>query len=281
MAENPPTSFLRRKVAGIPVIYLLGAAAVALAVLAWRMQNAPDSDVEPGAEAASDAVPMETVQNNSDVNTDYDGFVAKSSITAAPAEKVEEEKPEETNAQWLKKSVEWRVSQGASGGTVQAALQAYLSGATLSVEQGAERDKAIKQFGLPPDPPEKTGTAVAAPVIAPAKSQGTLPRYHKVVNTNDDTFADIARIYYPTYDATSVTLIANANRGRLVGSGPFKAGTSVYVPKYAVPKYYTSTKKTNTASEIAKKNGISVSALTALNPGMKFPLKSGTRVRVG
>ena len=38
MTENPPTSFLRRKVAGIPVIYLLGAAAAALAVLAYRMK---------------------------------------------------------------------------------------------------------------------------------------------------------------------------------------------------------------------------------------------------
>ena len=272
------SSFLRRRVAGIPVLYIFGAVAVVLAVLAWRMRDAPEPDVP----SSGSDVPMETQQNDPDAELKaYEGFVAKSSITAAPAEKPDDVIPEETNATWLKKAVEWRVSQGASGGAVQAALQAYLSGATLSIEQGAERDKAIKQFGLPPEPPEKTGTVNSPTPIAPAKSQGVLPRYHRVVNTNDDTFVEVARIYYPTYDKSSVDLIRRYNYGRLVGTGPFKPGTTIYVPKYNVPKYYTSTKKTDTAKEIAKKNGLPVNALYALNPGMKFPLKSGTRVRVG
>lgn len=270
-------SFLRKRVAGIPVAYLLGGGVVVLAVVAWRMKSTSGED--------TDDIPMEEEQNQDaridlDTGQGYDAFVAKGSITAAPAPKPEDNTPEETNNTWLKKAVEWRVSQGASAGTVQNALQAYLAGAQLSAAQGAERDRAVKQFGLPPDPSEKTN-AISAPISAPiARSQGPLPRYHKVTNSSDDTFVELAKIYYPTADRTSVTLIAEQNRYRLVGSGPFKPGTQVKVPAYRAPKYYTSTKKTNTLSEIARKNGLSKSNVQAFNPGMKFPLKSGTRVRV-
>ena len=284
MAEDAPSapSFLRRRVAGIPVLYLAAGGVAVLAVVAWRMRATNDAETD---------VPMETNQNadaddpgSTTLNTgdtSYDGFVAKGSITAAPAEPPEQNVPEETNQTWLKKSVEFRVKQGASGGTVQSALQKYLSGSQLSYAEGQERDKAIKEFGLPPDPPEQTNPVNAPVVITPAKPQGTLPRYHRVVNANDDTFADIARIYYPTADSTSVNLIARYNYGRLVGSGPFKVGTTVYVPKYNVPKYYRATKSIDTASEIGRKNGnVPARGIEALNPGMKFPVKSGKRVRV-
>ena len=277
MVDTPPTSVLRRRVAGIPVLYLAGGAVVILAVVAWRMRA---SNPETPSEDTGNDVPMETNQND-EAQLDSDGyaaFTAKGSITAAPPEKIETEKPEETNSTWLKKAVEARVKEGASAGTVQNALQAYLAGAQLTYAQGQERDRAIKTFGLPPNPPDQTNP-VGAPA-APAKSQGPLPRGHKVTNGNDDTYAEIARIYYPTADSASVTLIANANRSRLTGTGPFSPGTIVQVPKYSVPKYYTSTKKTDTAAEIAKKNATSSSAIITLNPGMKFPVKAGTRVRV-
>lgn len=93
-------------------------------------------------------------------------------------------------------------------------------------------------------------------------------------------YAKIASIYYPSSDKTSVDLLRNANRGRLVTDGPWRVGTYVQVPKYVTPKYYMSTKKTDTEAEIAAKNGISRPSLRALNPGMKFPVKAGTRVRV-
>ena len=274
MADEPSTSFLRRKVAGIPVMYLLGAVAIVLVVIAIRMK--PSASTDDGA--TSEDVPMETIQNDS-VDGSYDGFVAKGSIVAAPPEKPEDNTPEETNASWLKKAVEWRVQNGASGGTVQAALQAYLAGSALSAEQGAERDKAIQQFGLPPYPPDSTATKDAP--LVPARAQGPLPRSHTVTNANDDTFAEIAKLYYPTSDRTSVDLLRRNNYNRLVGDGPFRPGTTVWVPKYTTPKYYTSTKRYDTEAEIAKKNGISRPQLRALNPGLKFPVKSGTRVRVG
>lgn len=285
MAENAPTSFLRKRIAGIPVLYLAGGAAVVLAVIAFRMRQSEDPS-EDGVSPSTD-VPTEEIQNdmvNAADGTNYDPFVAKGSITAAPADQVTPDPPkvEETNEDWLKKGVQWQINtKGQSAGVAQEALQAYLRGSQLSIAQGAIRDSTIKEFGLPPDPPDRTSTAPApGPTLAPAKSQGPLPRYHKVINTNDDTFAKIARIYYPTYDDTSVDLLEKANVGRLANAGPFRAGTTVYVPKYNVPKYYTATEKTDTAAEIGKKHGVSALAIQRMNDGMKFPVKKGTRVRV-
>lgn len=279
--EDAPTtgpSIMRRRVAGIPVVYLAAGGVIILAIVAWRMRTAND------APADNTDVPMDEAQNdtaNDEIDSaGYDAFTAKTSITAAPPEKEDPIEVVETNDTWLRKVVEWRVSQGASAGMIQEAIQAYLSGAQLSISQGEERDKAIKQFGLPPDPPDTTSTI--GPSSTPAKSQGPLPRGHVVTNGNDDTYAKIAAIYYPSNDTTSVALIANANMTKLVGSGPFKAGTVVWVPKYSVPAYYTSKgKKDDDATEIGKKNGISASRVLTLNPGLKFPVKKGTRVRVG
>ncbi len=272
--------FMRRRVVGVPVMYwLLGGVGV-LAIVAYRMRTTSDNsaDSEPD-------VPLGDQQNDTatgDPDADYSPFNTRASIVANPIDRVPVDQPEieMTNALWLKKAVEWRVSKGQSGGTVQAALQAYLNGDRLTIEQGQERDLAIKEFGLPPDPPSTTSTDPTPVMAAPAKAQGPLPRYHTIINSNDDSYAKLASIYYPTSNADSVNTIERANIGKLSGVGPFRSGTRVYVPVYRVPVYYTSTKKTNTAAEIARKNGTNTAALYALNDRMKFPVKAGTRVRV-
>lgn len=271
-------SFWRRKIAGIPMIYLVGAIVGVLAIVAFRMRNTNADDT-----MAAD-VPMETDQNSEadqfddKYNTSYDAFTTKGSISAADPGQTTQEAIVETNETWLAKAVPWNIKKGVSAGTAQNALQAYLAGSNLTMEQSTIRDQTIAEFGLPPDPPSRTS---ATPTTTPtARNQGPLPRYHKIESTSDNTYAKIASIYYPSSDTTSVTLLRNANKGRLVTDGPWKIGATVYVPKYVVPKYYISTKKTNTATEIAKKNGISTASLTALNPGVKFPVKAGTKIRV-
>ena len=280
MVEPPATktSIWRRKVAGIPVIYLAGAIVGVLAIIAFRMRNT-------NAETPmADNVPMETDQNTEadtfDTNYDasYAAFQTKGSITAAAPETATQEPVVETNETWLSKAVQWNIKNGVTAGTAQNALQTYLAGSSLTAEQAVIRDNTIAEFGLPPDPPYQTS---ATPKATPsARNQGPLPRYHKIESTSDNTYAKIASIYYPSSDKTSVDLLRNANRGRLVTDGPWRIGTTVSVPKYVIPKYYTSTKKTNTAKEIASKNGISTASLTALNPTVKFPVKAGTRIRV-
>lgn len=284
-------SFWRRKIAGIPMIYLAGGIVAILAIVAFRMRNT-NSD--------SDTVdqPMETDQNSdSDAASDYDtafdqsvadysGFTAKGSVTAAPADNTgaTSEPVVETNETWLAKAVQWNITKGVSAGAAQSALQAYLNGSNLTHDQGTIRDNTVKEFGLPPDPPSSTNATPNPPTAATpspiARRQGPLARNHKVMNTSENTYAKLAALYYPTADATSIALIRRANVGKLVGDGPFAIGTLVRIPQYVAPKYYTSTKKTDTLKEIAAKNGISQDGVRALNPGMKFPVKSGTRVRV-
>ena len=233
-------------------------------------------------------VPTETDQNpDADFDTKYDqsaadytGFVAKGSITAAPADKADSEPIVETNETWLAKAVQWNIGKGVSAGLAQSALQTYLAGTDLTLEQGQIRDNTIKEFGLPPEPPFRTNATPSPSQQIIARRQGPLPRRHVVTNTADNTYAKLAALYYPTSDATSVALVRNANRGRLATDGPFSVGTTVQVPAYTAPKYYTATKRTDTPSEIGAKNGVSASQIIALNPGMKFPVKSGTKVRV-
>lgn len=281
---NPVTtgSIWRRKVAGIPLIYLAGGIVAILTIFAFRTMRTPDAPDE------SVEVPTETDQNpDADFGTKYDqsaadytGFVAKGSITAAPAEKADADPVVETNETWLAKAVQWNIGKGISAGLAQSALQTYLAGSDLTVEQGQIRDNTIKEFGLPPEPPFRTNATPSPSQQIVARRQGPTPRTHVVTNTADNTYAKLAALYYPTSDNTSVSLLRNANRGRLVSDGPFAVGTSVWIPKYTVPKYYTATKSIDTAKEIGAKNGISAQAVVALNPGMKFPVKAGTQVRV-
>lgn len=280
-APTPAGSIWRKRVAGIPMIYLAGGIVAILAIFAFRTMRAPDNAAEPD-------VPAETEQNpDADFDTkfdqsaaDYSGFVAKGSITAAPADKADSEPIVETNETWLAKAVQWNIGKGVSAGLAQSALQTYLAGSDLTLEQGTIRDNTIKEFGLPPEPPFRTNATPTPAQQILARRQGPLPRRHIVTNTADNTYGKLAALYYPTADSTSVALIRNANRGRLTTDGPFAVGTAISMPIYSAPKYFTATGKIDTAKEIGAKSGVSSSQISALNPGMKFPVKSGTRVRI-
>ena len=281
--SNPPTgkSFWRRRVAGIPVIYLAAGIVAILAIVAFRMRNT-NADT-----TMAEDVPMEADQNSEadQFDTAYDAsyaqFSTKGSITAVPAESANQDSVVETNETWLSKAVAWNIQKGVSAGTAQNALQAYLSGADLTATQGVIRDNTVKEFGLPPDPPSMTNPTPATPSASDIpRRQGPLARTHIVKNASENTYAKLAALYYPTADSTSIALIRSKNVGRLASDGPFAVGTGVRIPQYVVPKYFMSTKKVDTAREIAAKNGISDDAIRALNPGAKFPVKSGTRVRV-
>jgi hypothetical protein len=277
MSEVSAPSFMRRKVAGVPVVYLLGGVAVILAVLAYRMkdttsQDAPDPEALEVEAAGEDALLAGTGDTSG-----YDAFVANGSITAAPPETDAAEKPDPTNEGWIKLGTEWLATQGVSGGAAQRALTLYVQGEQLTFEQGVWRDKVIVKFGAPPES-ISPGPTSGAPV-APAQRQGNPPLLHVVKGENDNAFKELTQLYYGKADNATIDFLQAANG--LGSTGPFAVGTKVTIPRYAAPKYYTSTKTTDTASEIARKNGISTTALAHLNDGMKFPVKSGTKVRVG
>lgn len=281
MADGAPvsTGFLRKKIFGkIPVIYVLGVFILILAIVAYRMKANEPTDATDTPAATDEA------SDSTDVlaTGDTDSLATGGTVVAPPASNpVVGNDAISDNQTWLRKAVEFLGSQGVGAGNAQVAMQAYLNGDNLSNQQGVWRDKAVKQLGLPPEAFNAGTTLGKSP--APAKRQGPLPRTHKVVGPNDNTYAKLAQLYYNSGSAGNVAFIKAANTPNSSlgdGNGPFAAGSMVKIPKFVTPVYYKSTSKINTAREIADKNHISVNDLTILNPTLHFPVKSGTRVRV-
>jgi LysM repeat protein len=283
MSDEIPTpkapGFLKKKVAGVPVIYLLAAGVLVLAIVAYRLRNdSANTDPDPAATAV-------TTDDTADATTDSltDGgtvptFAANPVPTYADSTSSDDNTTGnttiDTNDQWLKKSVEYFVAQGDSAGTVTAALQKYLNGDQLSFDEGAIRDKAVRQFGLPPDGFAQGGTS------AQVKKVTTFPGTHTVQGTTDNTYHKLAGLYFTDNDQWFDALQA-ANVSKLGNTdGPFPVGTKVTIPAFASVRYYTTTKSTNTATEVAKKNGISSAQLNTLNDGVHSPYPVGTKLRV-
>lgn len=260
-----------RKVMGIPLIaIILVVAAVALyAAIRMRGQSADaDTDTEDSVEDAD---------LESDVTGDSGGQPV---FTAYPSPSVSQPSDDTTvielsNDQWARKAVDWLVSQGADPGQASNAIDKYLSGETLSTREGELRDKAIRQFGVPPEGIIRTSTSTS--YNGPASSQGVPPLTHKVRGKSDDQPAELARLYYGMATPDTIRLIKAANATVAV---PYRPGQSVQIPKYRAPKYFKATKRVRTLPDIAAHNGITPGQVQTLNPGMKFPVKEGTRVRV-
>jgi hypothetical protein len=179
------------------------------------------------------------------------------------------------NDSWSHNAQAWLISaHGASIGDAQAAIENYLNGDPLSYAQGQLRDLAVKQFGLPPE--GAGGISSVGAYSGPATRQGTPPTTHTVKGASDNTYGELARLYYGRNDAASIRYLQAANR--TIAS--LTVGTKVKIPAWHNPKYYKATSAHRTLTSIAGKNGVATAAILALNPGMKFPVAIGTRVRV-
>ena len=226
MSEVPPvkpTSWAKRKIAGIPVLYLAAGFVLVLVAIAWNMKSAPKTDSSEdttATEKASDTIlneadyplPLGTVYPDNSNTTDNSGNTSISD-----------------NDEWLKRGVMFLSDNGYSPGDAQQALSLYLEGGELSYDQGAMRDKVIRELGMPPFPGLIGGTR---PDVG--RSQGPLPRSHTVRNVNENTAAKLAGIYYARTDTFAVKVITDANNGRT----SYNVGDSVTVPilpKPAVP----------------------------------------------
>ncbi len=274
---------MQKKVMGIPVLYVAGLLVAILAVVAWRMKPA--------------AEPVEAVAGEDPYATDPEGalegsapvYVANPSApgyggggsTPTPAEPVEP-----TNEVWARYAIEWLAAEGhATADQASIAIDKYLAGEQLSIAEGRLRDLAISHFGLPPDRPTSGGTESPDPVTptpsTPTPKKYIAPGFHTVTGSSDDSYTDMARLFYGRTDNAAIDLIQsyNVSQGH---QGPFKPGTRFWIPKYAAPKYVKATSTMRTAAQIIAKNPPlnSVKMLQELNDGMKFPVAVGTKVRV-
>lgn len=236
--------FLRKKVAGIPVLYLALAAAIVLAVIAYRLNAAPssnsaaDPNVDPSADPSGDGVLFPEPTTGTVI-------VAPTNPIPTPTDSID------TNDEWLKKSVLFLINErGANPGIAQVALQTYLEGNSLTVEQGKLRDAAVRQFGLPPETFTAGDTALPRPSVIPRTGLSPLlnnvtmpidaqpvatptvapkpapPKVRTHVVRPGDTLTRIGARYKVPWRT-----IYNANR-RVIGSNPnlIKPGQRLVIP---------------------------------------------------
>lgn len=260
-------ALMSKKVAGIPVLWIALAIAVVALYGALRLKPAPEE---------SDDEPEGDEDTSGDIgDTSQPVFSATPVIMQPSGPSVASTPMEDTNDLWGRRAIEWLVANGHSLTLATTAITKYLAGETLSSTEGGARDKAVKQFGLPPE--GLTPTSTAATPSPPASKQGTTPLWHTVRGQRDNTPGELARLYYGIANGDAIEIIRARNTTL---TEPYRVGLKVRVPEYRDPKFYRSTAAVNTLYEIARKNGTTPQSVTALNPGMKFPVKAGTSVRI-
>lgn len=254
-----------KKVAGVPVIYLAGAFVVILAFVAYKLPSKESAPTDTGT-GTEEAVPAAE---------DYSSLATTGTVTVVQSAQDSIEKTTPTNEEWARTAVGYLIeSKVATPSEAEAAIAHYLAGANLSFAEGKLKDAAILKLGLPPEPLATLGSVG----IQPARKQiGILPGTHKVVNSNDNSITKLASLYYGKTDPKYVRSIASANPKIPMGAA-LDPGTSVVIPAFVEPRYYTA--GDTGISAIAVKNGTTTAALKILNPGMSFPVKKGTKVRV-
>lgn len=301
MAEDTPhvhppkvPGFLQKKVFGVPLLWV--ALIVAAGLLYWAIKmkgNSSASDTSSTDSQATDSTgdgtdstdtsggdsgdtqqPVFIVPNGttSTVTTDTGTTVG---MTGAPVAT--------TNAVWGQEVTTWLIApaQGYSVDVASRVVNNYLNGEPLTQSDAAIRDKAVQQFGLPPEGvPYVAEQAGTSPVNKPAVKQGTPPLTHTVKGNHDNTPTQLAVLYYGSNSSGAVATITGQPNN--VGmKSPYPVGSKVHIPSNTKAKYFRATTATHTLSAIAAKNGERTERIQAYNPGMKFPVKVGTQVRVG
>ena len=265
METEDVTKLAKRKIAGIPVLYIVAIVGVVLLILAFRVKPLPEETA--------------TSDETEDEPESLDGDMASSPLVVNPVFTVNPSEAsntyvENTNEVWARKAIQWLMASGSTAGEATTAIQKYLSGENLSFAEGALRDKAVAEFGLPP---EDFSSGKTLGYSGPASKQGEPPLRHVVKGKSDNTFAELSRLYYGLSNADAVNFLRSRTASL---TEPFATGQSVTVPVFKAPKYYRATSSTRTLYAIARKNAATPAAIEQLNPGVEFPVKVGTRVRV-
>jgi phage tail protein X len=265
----------KRKIAGVPVLYLAGAFVVILAIVAWRMKTTASPDEPTGDENTT----SENVPTDGDPNVDYSGLATQGTVTVVQGgEKTEEESKKATNEEWERSAVDYLVDAKLATPTeAQSAIHKYLQGSDLTYDEGKLKDAAILKLKLPPEPLTTIGNVGSSPA---QKQFSNYPGKHTVKGSNDNTPSKLAALYYGSASAVYVDEIVAANPTLGPAGTTYRSGTTLVIPRWTGIKYYTTTKKTLWPSQVAAKNGISYAQVLALNPGKAVPYKLGEKIRI-
>ena len=254
------SEILHKKVAGIPVVYLAGAAVIVLAIVAWKIKPVtPVSDTTP-ADAAGP-----TDNGVTDATNPYDGLATNGTVVVQPQVPPQTDTTArfEDNSTWARTGAEWLTKEkGVPGSQAAAALSHYIGGEDNSYQERVWVDLVISEYGQPPDDIAQGGAVGPKP---PQRQFTNFPGTHTVTGDSDTNLAAIAQLYYGNADGNHVNLLEFANPS--IATNPtLVPGTAVKVPAYTTPKTWTVT-STMTWAQAAAKNGISESQLRNLNNG--------------
>jgi hypothetical protein len=295
-------AFFQKKIFGVKVLYIAAVLVVILVVVAWKLPS--------GVSATEDGTTADTTDAGGDTGISdaeaagsgsgtvtYPDTTGEGTVTTAPTPPTTTTNtadpttttgsytstPEETNETWGRKAIEWLTKNaGASVDGATIAIQKYLNGDQLSYTEGQLRDKAINGVGFPPNIPASGGTLSKPPVPKPVVKSYKAPAVHTISGSGDNTWTELAKLYYGSSGDSYVDLIqaANVNVKGYKHSGEMPKGTRLYIPAKRNPKMYKVVRGKTTAAAIAKANGISEKSLHELNDTTKFPAKVGSSVRV-
>jgi hypothetical protein len=272
-------SLTAKKVGGIPVVWIILGVGVVALYGALKLKPAPADTT------ATDAA--DTPDLTGDVDTSQPVFSATPTITqpsGVNTGSVTAVSGPDTDELWKRRAIAYLIpSYGLTVAT--SAITKYLNSEVLTAQEGQARDAAVAQFGIPPESVPGTATTPASPTnipttppySGPASKQGTPPTVHTVKGTSDNTWEELARLYYGSTSGDVLRLL-HAYNTSLPSS--WTVGTRVTIPKLTEPKYYRANSAHRNKYDIARVNGTTPAIIEGLNPGKKFPVKVGTRVRV-
>lgn len=247
----------RKKVAGVPVIYLAAGAVAILAVVAWKLK--------PSATAPADTPVDSGGDPNAVDESAYDGLATQGTVTVVQQPNQTVADPVvQTNSTWVRDGAAWLVStKKADGTTAYAALTKYVGGQDRSYDENVLVNAVIEHQGAPPEDIAEGGTAGSKP----AQKQGEPPTVHTITGSSDDTWPELAQLYYNNGSGENQDLIQFANPNLGSSPGPFSIGTKVTIPAYHAPRTYKVPKGPVTWAVVASRNGISETQLKNLNNG--------------
>jgi hypothetical protein len=269
-------SLSSKKIAGIPVLYLVAAAVVIFAVWAWQMKSSGD---EPTGDENTTGESVPESEDDS-AAADYSGLTTSGTVTVVQPATEETESVKQTNDDWFRAAVAYLIEEKkATAGEAQTAINNYLEGNDMSYEQGALRDAAVVKLGLPPERIATLGN-VASKADPPFQRQfSNFPGKHTVKGKNDHQPWQLAAYYgNPNWD--NANLIAAANPKLGPPNTIYPVGTVVNIPAWVSPSWATTTSSMRHFKTVAAKNGTTVDALRMLNPNKQEPFAVGIKVRI-
>ncbi len=157
-------SSTRKKVLGVPVLYVAGGLVAVLAVYAWKAKKTV-------SETAASADTFSSTDASAPIGEAFPELSSGTVVVAPATPAATVETGFESNDEWIKAGISQL--EGESPTAVQGALQAYLNGQQISYQQGRWVDSVLRMQGAPPFLQDVGGVAAETAPVRPSTPSNT------------------------------------------------------------------------------------------------------------